>query len=119
MFRETVRDFCVNQQFRRDYWVRGGRRLNPIEQGEALRAYRIVMVQPKSDAVLKVTGALGEANLQEQIYGPVLEVQQRSYPSSSPSRSSDDGCVNLFEERLCFAEHQLAKELLRPIGLQG
>ncbi len=23
MFRETVRDFCVNQQFRRDYWVQG------------------------------------------------------------------------------------------------
>ncbi len=73
MFRETVRDFCMNQQFRRDYWVRGARRLNPLEQAETLRELRVVLVQPKPDSVLKVTGALGEASLQEHVYGPILE----------------------------------------------
>ena len=38
MFRQTVRDFCVNQQFRRDYWVKGPRRLGAVAQAEALRA---------------------------------------------------------------------------------
>lgn len=31
MFRQTVRDFCVNQQFRRDYWVKGARKLSALE----------------------------------------------------------------------------------------
>lgn len=31
LFRETVRDFMVSQQFRRDYWVRGGRKLTQLE----------------------------------------------------------------------------------------
>lgn len=30
MLRQSVRDFCVNQQFRRDYWVKGARRLTPV-----------------------------------------------------------------------------------------
>ena len=42
--RETVRDFLVNQQFRKDYWVKGARRLSPLEQAEALRALRFVLV---------------------------------------------------------------------------
>ena len=29
MFRQSVRDFIVNQQFRRDYWIKGARRLSP------------------------------------------------------------------------------------------
>ncbi len=40
IMRETVRDFCVNQQFRRDLWIKGGLRLTELEQAEALRAVR-------------------------------------------------------------------------------
>jgi len=74
MFRQTVRDFCVNQQFRRDYWVKGARRLNAIEQAEALRAHRVVLVQPRGDVSLKVAGSLGEATMQEAVYSPILDV---------------------------------------------
>jgi hypothetical protein len=42
MFRETARDFMVNQQFRKDYWVKGARKLNPLEQAQALRAVQVV-----------------------------------------------------------------------------
>ncbi|CAK0771314.1 Methyltransferase [Gammaproteobacteria bacterium] len=73
LFRETVRDFCVNQQFRRDYWVKGARRLNTLEQGEALRAHRVILIQPRSTVSLKAAGALGEANLSESIYNPILD----------------------------------------------
>jgi len=52
MFRETVRDFCVNQQFRRDYWVKGLRRLSMLEQGEAVRAQRVVLHTDKLNAFL-------------------------------------------------------------------
>lgn len=73
MFRQTVRDFCVNQQFRRDYWVKGVRRLTSLEQAEALREQRVILVQPRADVSLKVNGSLGEATLQESVYHPLLE----------------------------------------------
>lgn len=82
MFRETVRDFCVNQQFRKDYWVKGARRLSPLEQGEAIRAQRLVLVQPRADVSLKVTGALGEATMQEAVYGPILDTLANHRPQT-------------------------------------
>jgi SAM-dependent methyltransferase len=74
MFKQTVRDFMVNQQFRKDYWVKGARRLNPLEQAQGLRDQRFVMTAHRPDVSLKVTGALGEANLTEAIYAPVLDL---------------------------------------------
>lgn len=73
MFRETTRDFMVNQQFRRDYWVRGARRLPALAQAEAFRREKFILVAPRADVSLKVTGSLGEAKLQEAVYGPVLD----------------------------------------------
>ncbi|MEA3643079.1 MAG: methyltransferase regulatory domain-containing protein [Lamprobacter sp.] len=72
-FRQSVRDFMVNQQFRRDYWVKGARRLNPLEQAEALRAQRVILTAHRPEIALKVTGSLGEASLSEAIYNPLLD----------------------------------------------
>lgn len=74
MFRQSVRDFMVNQQFRRDYWVKGLRKLSPLEQGEALRKQRLILVSHRSDIQLKVNGALGEARLNDDAYLPVLDL---------------------------------------------
>jgi hypothetical protein len=74
MFRESTRDFMINQQFRRDYWVKGARMLNPLEQAEALRQQKVMLVSHRSDVSLKVTGSLGEAALHETIYNPILDV---------------------------------------------
>lgn len=73
-FRESVKDFMVNQQFRRDYWVKGARKLNVMEQLEALRAISVLLVTHRSDISLKVTGALGEATMSETVYAPILDV---------------------------------------------
>ena len=64
----------VNQQFRRDYWVKGARKLNPLDQAEALRAQKVILVTHRPDVSLKVTGALGEANMSEAIYAPILDL---------------------------------------------
>lgn len=74
MFRESVRDFMINQQFRRDYWVKGPRRLTPLEQAETLRAQRVVLISLRSEITLKVTGSLGEATLNQEIYPPILDL---------------------------------------------
>jgi len=73
MFRETVRDFMVNQQFRRDYWVKGARKLNALEQAEQLRQQRVVLTSHRPDVSLKVSGALGEGQMSEAVYAPILD----------------------------------------------
>ena len=82
MFRQTVRDFCVNQQFRKDYWVKGARTLAPLEQTEQLRRQRVLLVQPRAEVSMKVTGSLGEASLQEAIYPPILDALADHQPKS-------------------------------------
>lgn len=74
MFRETTRDFMVNQQFRKDYWVKGARKMSPLEQAEALRAQKVLLTTHRADVSLKLAGALGEANLTEAIYAPILDL---------------------------------------------
>ena len=74
MFKQTVRDFMVNQQFRKDYWVKGARRLTTFEQSTALGEQRFVMAAYRPDVSLKVAGALGEATLTESIYNPILDL---------------------------------------------
>lgn len=82
LFRQTTRDFIVDQQFRKDYWVKGARTLSRLEQAEGLRAQRIVLVKPRADISLKVMGNLGEATMQEAVYGPILELLADHKPKS-------------------------------------
>ena len=73
LFRESVRDFIINRQFRREYWVRGPRRLRPTEQAEAVRAQRIMLVSRREDIALTVAGGLGRRELTAKIYDPILD----------------------------------------------
>lgn len=77
-FRESVRDFMTNQQFRKDYWVKGRRTLTPLEQAERIRQQRVILVTRRADIELMVSGAAGAATLSEDIYVPVLE-QMETY----------------------------------------
>ena len=73
VLRESARDFMVNQAFRKDYWVKGARQLNPLERAEALRAQQVMLVQPREAVSLKMTGAVGEATMQGEVYNPILD----------------------------------------------
>lgn len=74
MFRETVSDFMVNRQFRKDYWVKGARRLDIVEQSERLKAQRVVLTTPRSDVSLRLLSARGEVGLNDEIYVPLLDL---------------------------------------------
>ncbi|MDB5458060.1 MAG: hypothetical protein JWP92_3645 [Caulobacter sp.] len=71
--RETVRDYIVMQQFRRDIWVKGPRRLLPHEQADLLRSQRFALIAPRDQVATKVTGLQGEVGLHEHVYGPILD----------------------------------------------
>jgi SAM-dependent methyltransferase len=73
-FRESVRDFMTNQQFRKDFWVKGSRKITGLEQIEALRKERVVLVSKREDISLKITTSLGEANMNGSVYLPILDL---------------------------------------------
>ena len=73
-FKESVRDFMVNQQFRRDYWVKGPRKLSATEQTELLNQHKLVLVSVRENISLKISGSLGEASLNESVYLPILDL---------------------------------------------
>jgi SAM-dependent methyltransferase len=82
VFRQLTRDFMVNQQFRRDYWVKGARKLTQLEVVERLRQERVVLTTPVEDVEFKVAGARGEATLQEAIYRPILDALSDHKPKT-------------------------------------
>jgi len=82
MFRQSVRDFMVNQQFRKDYWVKGARQITVLEQAERLRGLRVVLISHRPDVSLKVNGSLGEAEMSDQIYDPILNFLSDHKPKS-------------------------------------
>lgn len=88
-FRETLRDYMVNQQFRRDIFARGA---VPLSAGEAREIWldgRFALSTPRVDVPLKVNGALGEATLQEDIYAPMLDA------FSKPSETGRSAAISL------------------------
>jgi SAM-dependent methyltransferase len=69
----ATRDVMTNQRFRRDYWIKGARRLNPLEVADYLRREYVVLLQNAADVALEVSGMNGMAALQASVYQPVLE----------------------------------------------
>lgn len=72
VMREQVRDYFVNQQFRKDLYVRGAIRLSPAEQAQRLLNTRFVLLQAADQIPLKLAAALGEVTLQEAVYRPLI-----------------------------------------------
>ena len=84
VLREQTRDYFVNQQFRKDLYIRGAIRLSTIEQRERMLDTRFVLTQPADLVPSKVTGALGEADLQKEVYGPLITaLAAKSYAPKS------------------------------------
>lgn len=73
ILRETVRDYMMNRQFRRDVFVKGPLPLSPRQAREAWLERRFALSTRRDDIELKVKGALGEATLQAEVYNPLLD----------------------------------------------
>lgn len=73
VMRELLRDFAVNQQFRRDLYIRGARRFGNAELVNNANRLRLCLAQPRADLKLTVPLPLGEANLSPTVYEPILD----------------------------------------------
>lgn len=71
--KESVRDYMVNRQFRKDLYTRGARRLSRLEQVERLDAQRMALLVNAEDINLEIQTALGPMSLRRDVYEPVLQ----------------------------------------------
>ena len=73
VLRETLRDYVVNQQFRRDVFAKGAIALPDSQRRDAWLDQRFALSVHRPDAALKIRGGIGEADLHADVYGPILD----------------------------------------------
>ena len=93
VFRETVHDYMTNVQFRRDYWIKGARRLRPLEQVEQLRKHRVMLLTPRSDVSLKIDGSVMDDNIHNPILDALADHQPRTIADLETAVGDND--INL------------------------
>lgn len=81
-FRQTVKDFMVNQTFRRDYWVKGARLLSALERIEMLRDEKVILSMAISDINLNINTNIGEVALTDKVYLHILEMMANYQPKT-------------------------------------
>lgn len=101
-FRETVRDYMVNQQFRRDIWVKGAVKLGKQERETRRANLRVALTTPLENVELKVSGGLGELTLKKELYQPLLAILADYQPHTVASlahtlKNSGVSLVQLWE----------------------
>lgn len=72
IFAETIRDFAINQQFRRDLFVRGHNALNASEQTSRLRATSFQQLTQVTPGPLEFTVPLGKVTARPENYDPLV-----------------------------------------------
>ncbi|HEY5105801.1 MAG TPA: class I SAM-dependent methyltransferase [Caulobacteraceae bacterium] len=87
VLRETVRDYLLNQQFRRDLYTRGARRLSPLERVERLHEVRVALTVPAEQIRYEVEAQLGKVTLKKDVYEPIVEALAADH--SAPKRLSE------------------------------
>ena len=70
---QTARDFMGNQSFRKDYWVKGARKLSAFDRQAALRQQRIMLTVPRAEARIHFVGGLGESSLKDDVAQLLLD----------------------------------------------
>ncbi len=109
MFQQSTRDFLVNETFRKDYWIRGLRKLTRGEQQVMLSDLEVVLTTPSSLMSLKTQGAQGEVNLKEELYLPLIELlsdhSQRSLGEITAQLGEDTFSLDLVVQAITILTH--------------
>lgn len=71
---QGLRDFIVNQQFRKDVWIKGGETPSPQRRTHMLMEQRIALVAPVESVSMTLELNGRQVTLQEEIYRPILQL---------------------------------------------
>lgn len=72
ILQQTAKDFILNKQFRRDYWVKGQLNLNDAQVEQEWRKLRVLLVVPVDDVSSKISH-YQSVEWKEDLLKPVLE----------------------------------------------
>lgn len=104
--RQSVRDMMVNQQFRRDYWIKGPNVQNRRENFESFRDLRFVLIRTPSTVDYSVVGARGKLELHKNIYEPLINMMADYSPRTMgqmvPEGSRGDEALKLQYREACI-----------------
>lgn len=78
VLRETVRDYFVNQQFRRDIFVKGPREISPYNLTKRIDRERFILIGNPAATPEKIGTVVGEVELRPEIYKPLSEALGKS-----------------------------------------
>jgi hypothetical protein len=91
IFRQSIRDYFVNEQFRRDIFIKGARSITLLEQASSLRKMRFVLTTAPENIEFNVKAGIGQIHLQEAIYKPLIAAFAREqHPVRSFSELESD-----------------------------
>ena len=70
---QSLRDFMVNQNFRRDIFVKGQLPHTALSVRDTWLDTRFILMFPREKIEMKIKTPQGEVSLKEEIYGPILD----------------------------------------------
>lgn len=79
---ENMRDFIVNQQFRRDLFIKGPRKLSAKEKSERLSGIYVTLGTPVSEISYSFNARQGKAELKKDTYEPLYNLLSDYQPHS-------------------------------------
>ena len=89
VMRETTRDFMINREFRKDYWVKGSRHLSEVEQAKGLLEHRVMLVADPATVTTEAGGALVNGRLDASLVSRLVEALADARPRSLLEIASD------------------------------
>ncbi|OGR23541.1 MAG: hypothetical protein A2X79_07855 [Desulfuromonadaceae bacterium GWB2_53_15] len=81
VLKETVKDFAVNQQFRRDVFTKGRKRLVNVAHQELVSRYRFALVVPREKDTITLNFSRNEAHYDPALYKAVLNALDEQHLS--------------------------------------
>lgn len=84
VLRESARDFMINQQFRKDLFIKGERSLPAQERDRHYLAQSFILPMPLENVPMQCRGPVGELTLQPTAFQPLLTIlaEQAHAPKS-------------------------------------
>jgi SAM-dependent methyltransferase len=84
VMRETTRDYFINQQFRRDIFIKGPRNMTVYEHGKRIEKERFILLGDPEKCPTKVATVIGDADLKPEAYQPMAKALA-SFPDCTAS----------------------------------
>ncbi|EEO26532.1 LOW QUALITY PROTEIN: hypothetical protein HWAG_01324, partial [Helicobacter winghamensis ATCC BAA-430] len=114
IFKEQLKDYYLNCQFRRDIYVKGARAITYKQAMDRLMNTHFILTNSFKNLKDKVQCAVGEINLNREIYQPVLNVLEKDDFQPKTMRKITQECKLKFGQVLEFLMLGVHQNIISP-----